>query len=165
MNVAGLNLLSHLEKIDPQSFGREKEKLTVSLTSCLASFTDPREEWSSQEASEQARSILDLVLRPFRAEPKSFGSMITLLLQQYVKPVFAKTKNPAITSRGRKAVASAPTNYLVGDPESELKPWKFHHVYVVTMFRWILENIDVRAFCGTPHNFRFVKAKLSSSHT
>lgn len=155
MNVAGLILLSHLEKIDPQPSGREKEKLTVRLTSCLASFTDPREEWSSQEASEQARSILGLVLRPFRAEPKSFGSLITLLLQQHVKPLFAKTSNPAITSQGRKAVTSTQTNYLLGDPESELKPWKFHHVYVVTMFRWILENLDVRAIMWNPPQISF----------
>ena len=146
MNVAGLILLSHLERIEPSSSGREGEQLTVSLISCLASFTDLREEWSGQKASEEAHCLLAVLLGSFKAESKSFRSLIGVLLEQHVKPLFAKTKNPAITSQGRKAIGSAPTNYLLSDPESELKPWKFHDVYVVTMFRWILENLDVRLF-------------------
>lgn len=142
MNVAGLILLSHLERIEPSSSGREGEQLTVSLISCLASFTDLREEWSGQKASEEAHCLLAVLLGSFKAESKSFRSLIGVLLEQHVKPLFAKTKNPAITSQGRKAIGSAPTNYLLSDPESELKPWKFHDVYVVTMFRWILENLD-----------------------
>lgn len=148
MNVAGLSLLSHLERIDPSSSERAEQKPIISLTSCLVSFTDPREEWSSQEASELSRSLLNPLLRLSRAEPKRFRSFVTVLLEQHVKAQFAKTKNPAITSQGRKAIVVESTNYLVNDPENELKPWKFHHVYVVTMFRWILENLDVRLSIG-----------------
>lgn len=165
MNVVGLSMLSHLERIDPSSFGREEEndleekeeeeRLTLALTSCLASFTDPREEWSSQEASQLAQSLLNILLPPFNAveQKRGFRSLITLLLEQRVKPLFATTaqQNPAITSQGRKAInSSAPSNYhmMSGDPEGrQVKPWKFHHVYVVTMFRWILESIHVRTTC------------------
>lgn len=156
MSVAGLILLSHLEKIDPSSSGKEGEQLTLPLISCLASFTDPREEWSSQEASEQAHSLMNLLVRPFKAESKSFQSLITLLLEQQVKPLFAKTKNPAITSQGRRAIGSPPTNYLISDPETELKRWKSHDVYVVAMFRWILESLDVRLLVRLCDQFCFL---------
>ncbi|MCJ1463434.1 hypothetical protein MMC07_002041 [Pseudocyphellaria aurata] len=160
MNVVGLSVLSHLERIDPSSFGIQEEKdlveeedeerQTLALISCLASFTDPREEWSSQEASQLAHSLLNSLLPRFNAVEQKRGSrsFITLLLELRVKPLFARTtqQNSAITSQGRKAIdGSAPSNYhlMSGDPEGrEAKPWRFHHVYVLTMFRFILESIQ-----------------------
>lgn len=149
--MAGLKVLAHLERIHPWPSGREDEegeaKLTVALTACLASFTDSREEWSGGEASDQAGSLLDHLLRQCDATPERFRSLIAALLEQTVKPLFAQTKNLAITAQGRKAIGAAnPTRGYVGsmEPESELKPWKFHRVYVVAVFRWILENLEVR---------------------
>ncbi len=140
MNVAGLNLLSHLEIISPSS----EEEPTLSLISCAASFADSREAWSCLEASVLANSLLRNALKSSGAERKKIQAWITVLLQEHIKPQFSKSKNPAITPQGRKAINPAPTSYMIGAPEGEVKPWKFDHVYIVAVFRWILENIDVR---------------------
>lgn len=146
MNVAGIQLLSHLEEAYPcaKGEGGGEEKITVSLIACLASFTDPREKWSGQEAFQQAHLLLSKILKPFRAETERFQGLIAVLLETQVKIVFAKSKNPSVTAQGRKAINPAPTTYMVSDAENEVKPWKFQHIYIVTVFRWLLQNVNVR---------------------
>ena len=149
MNVAGISLLSHLEEMYPladeeeQEEEEERRETTVSLVVCLSSFTDPRDQWSGPEASQLAHLLLSTILQRFRVETKRLQALIAVLLKTRVKPLFAKSRNPTVTAQGRKAIDPAPTIYMVGEAESEIKPWKFQHVYIVTVFRWILQNLDV----------------------
>ena len=140
MNVAGLHLLSLLEKISPAS----DDEITVNVVSCLASFTDTREKWSCPEASEQAYLLLNTMLSQLKGEPERFQALISRLLEEHVKPLFVKTKNPAVTARGRRVLEPPPSTYMASDPDTEIKPWKFHDIYIVTVLRWILQSLTVK---------------------
>lgn len=151
MNLAAIHLLFHLEEFCPSA---PDATTTVSLISCLASFTDLQDKWSGLEASQQADLLLRSILRQFRVEAKKFQALIRELLEARVKPLFAKSKNMAITAQGRKAIDPVSTSYLVSEAESEaeseVKPWKSDHLYISTVLRWIVQNQDVRLeLCST----------------
>ena len=77
--------------------------------------------------------------------PDHLPDLLHHLLQERVKPIFAKSKNPAITPQGRKAIDPLPTNDTMhSDLDIESKPWKYRVVYIVTVFRWILMHLNVR---------------------
>ena len=69
--------------------------------------------------------------------------LATDLLKEKIKPLFAKSKNPAITAAGRKAISPLPVPIEHSIDESELKPWKCRDVYIVTVFEWALRQLDV----------------------
>jgi len=65
------------------------------------------------------------------------------LLRERIKPLFAKSKNPAVTPAGRKAITPLPVPIEHGVDEVEIKPWKYGDCYIVTVFEWVLQQLDV----------------------
>jgi hypothetical protein len=144
MNIAGLDLLSQLEKIMPTG---ESDQL-LALIVCLASFTDQREPWSSPNASRLATSyVTHLIEAETRRGPQRLCAVLTDLLQLHVKPVFAKVKNNAITQQGRKAIDPPPIILTPYAPEEEIKPWNLDKAYILPVYGWVLGQLDV----PTPH--------------
>lgn len=136
MSLLGIIILTRLQNIKPLS---ENEDIVLVLT-CLASFTDLDDPWTCSEARDQARSLSE-----HYAASGDISSMLTRLLQERIKPLFANTKNPAITQQGRKAInplTSAATAH--SDVDSEPKIWKYRDAYSVTVFQWVLKHLDVR---------------------
>lgn len=142
MNLAGLHLLSHLERICP-ACGR---KSTLSLLSCVISFLEPQEAWSCPETAELASAFTGRILNEFECKQQKIQFAIIGLLEDHVKPQFAMSKSSALTGQGRKAIYLATDNQAYSDDEARIKPWKFDHVYTVTILQWIMENLDVRIF-------------------
>lgn len=142
MNLAGLHLLSHLERICP-AYDR---KSTLSLLSCVISFLEPQEAWSSPEIAELANAFIGRTLDDFECRQQKIQFAIIGLLEDHVKPQFAMSKSSALTGQGRKAIYPATDNQTYSDDEAQIKPWKFDHVYIVTVLQWIMENLDVRIF-------------------
>lgn len=142
MNLAGLNLLSHLERICPAN----DRKSMLSLLSCVISFLEPQEAWSSPETAELANAFIGRILNEFEYKQQKIQFAIIGLLEDHVKPQFAMSKSSALTWQGRKAIYMATDNQTYSDDEAQLKPWKFDHVYIVTVLQWIMENLDVRIF-------------------
>lgn len=141
MNVAGLNLLSRLERITPTQNGDQ----LLTLIACLASFTDQREPWSSTAASEQAKLILGHILEiEGHNGQQRLRAVLTDLLQLHVKPVFAKFKNAAITRQGRKAVDPPPSRMVHHEPEEEMKAWEFSKAHTISVYGWVLSQLDVK---------------------
>jgi hypothetical protein len=141
MNVAAIILLSRLENITPTSDGDQ----LLALIACLASFTDQRDPWSSPEASDQARLLLNHILETEgRGGRQKLGALLTGLLELHVKPVFVKVKNAAITRQGRKALDPAPGNVASHEFE-DIKPWNSDKLYIVTLYGWVLSHLDVLA--------------------
>ena len=138
MMVAGLRLLSHLQHTVPQSFNKDTEVL-----SCLASFSDKRDPWTSPEAFEEASSLLKSYITGERATSKNLGDAVTDLLRATIKPLFTQSTNPSLTKQGRKAINSLPIKSEPTEFEVEGKPWKFRAPYVVTVFAWLLNQMDV----------------------
>ena len=140
MAVAGLRLLSHLQRLVPTL----DENPAPDIVTSLASFTDPRDPWTRPEAFETASALLvNLLRRGQTTTPKFLSKMLAILLQDMVRPSFTKTKNSAITEQGRKANYRLPSAVGFGDSEVEMKPWKFRDVHILTVFRWTLGKLDV----------------------
>lgn len=135
LNFQGLLLLSRLPKDVPL----DSDDSTVPVFSCLASFSDESDPWTSPKTQELACSLAKEY-----AVPDHLPALLHGLLQERIKPLFAKSKNPAITQQGRKAIDPLPSNGTAhGDLDTESKPWKYRDVYIVTVFRWILKHLDV----------------------
>lgn len=142
MNIAGLSILSHLEKITPTQDGDQ----LLAMIACLATFTDQREPWSSPAASEQAISFLNYIFETEgRRRPQKLKALLTDLLQLHVKPVFAKFQSSVITQQGRKAIDLTSRDAAPQEPEEETKPWKFKKAYIISVYGWVLNQLDVNA--------------------
>ena len=144
--ATGLRLLLHLQGIE-HSYGHE---LPTELMICLASFTHADDPWTSQISLVEASTLLGVYVKMSKAEPGRFQTLLTNLLREHVKPAFAKSKNLAITPAGRKAITALPPKLEASIDEPKSKPWKYGQVYLITVFEWILGQLDVR-FLITRH--------------
>ena len=137
MSLSGILLLSRLQDFKPLS---EDESVVVILT-CLASFTDDNDPWTCPRAQELAHSLSEDY-----AASRDLSAILTVILQERIKPLFVKTKNSAITQQARKAIDPLPSAAAAhSDLDGENKPWKYRNTYVVTVFQWVLSHLDVRA--------------------
>ena len=136
MSLLGVLTLSRLEKIQPFS----KDESIVAVLTCLASFTDLDDRWTDPKAMEYACSLSEDY-----AASDNLPPTLTEILQDRVKPLFAKTNLPAITRQSRKAIDPVPSASTAhSDLEAEAKPWKYRDAYIVTVFRWVLSHLNVR---------------------
>lgn len=88
---------------------------------------------------QQARSLAENSVLP-----ENISGVLHALLHERIKPLFARSKNPAVTQQGRKAIDPLPVNATAhSDIDVEAKPWKYRDMYIVTVFRWVLKHLDV----------------------
>lgn len=136
LSLLGIQLLTRLQNLGPLL----KDESVVAILTCLASFTDLSNPWTYSKARDHAYSLSEGY-----AASGNLSSILTGLLQEQVKPLFAKTKNPAITQQGRKAIDPLPSAATThSDLDGEAKPWKYRNSYIVTVFQWVLKHLDVR---------------------
>ncbi|PLB51207.1 hypothetical protein P170DRAFT_355037 [Aspergillus steynii IBT 23096] len=108
----------------------------------LASFTSNHDPWTSPETQARANALLTVQFTSLRSDPDEneiFWATIEDTLKQKIRPLFAKTKNPAITASGRKNFHPVPLprfDASMLDPET--KPWKIQNVYATTVLSWII---------------------------
>ena len=138
--LVGLHLLRHLYQIVSIS----QPQLLVTVVVGLATFTDPNDAWTTPEAREEAVSLLGDCLEISKSTHKGTNGLVTALLREEIRPLFAKSKNTALTQQGRKAINPLPEKFEASEQETDIKPWKYHHIHVVTVFKWVLEHVDVR---------------------
>lgn len=134
ISLSGIQLLARLQRMKPLS----EDEHVVTILTCLASFTNLDDLWTCSEAREHAH-----VLSEEYAACKGKSTLLTGILQERIKPLFAKQKNPAVTQQGRKAIgplSSAAT--ACSDLDDEANPWKYRDPYIVTVFQWVLEHLD-----------------------
>ena len=124
-----------------------RSQVSLDLITCLASFTDNRDPWTRSEACEAATALLNNHLSQLTAsDPQALSQILINLLQTRIKPLFSKTNTPVLTDQNRKALYPLPIPLEGSTAEVELKPWKFREVYILTVFRWILNQLDVCLF-------------------
>ena len=164
MSLSGILLLARLKTVELSS---ENEYLVTILT-CLAAFTDLNDPWTCSEASHNAY----ILLRGFEAS-ENLSNTFTSLLQEQIKPLFAKTKNPAITQQGRRAVDPVSGSATIhSDLDGKSKPWKYHDAYSVTVFQWVLKHLGVRIIITSKWTIWLIQqlgivsaGELASSHS
>ncbi|KAL3474006.1 hypothetical protein BJX99DRAFT_248584 [Aspergillus californicus] len=105
----------------------------------LASFTAEEDAWTTHEAYTMSTSLLkDFIVK---SGPSSFWDIMELTLKTRIKPVFAKTKNPAITASSRKNFHPVPLpRFDMSTLDPETKPWKTQDVYITTAFSWAIQQ-------------------------
>ncbi|KAL2011288.1 hypothetical protein VTN00DRAFT_4006 [Thermoascus crustaceus] len=127
---------------------------TVDIVTTLASFTSGKDPWTTKWAREQALSALDSYVSAIRAENDALWSTLEEILKSKIKPLFAKTKNPAITAAGRKNLHPIPQpRFDSGMLDPETKPWKFQNVYATTLFAWIISQYQPSDFVPLEAHF------------
>lgn len=138
--VVGLRLLSHLQRIG----NTNSHELPVELLLCLASYSNIADRWTTQASYLEASTKLEECLVKMEDKPTRIHALLAKLLHENVKPAFAKSKNSAVTPAGRKAISALAPKFEASIDEINLKPWKYRQVHIVTVFEWILKQLDVR---------------------
>ena len=135
MGLKGLVLLSHSRRLVPPL----QDNPDAAVLTSLAAFSDEKDPWNSSSAQQQASDLIKDYTRS-----GDLSAILTSILQERIKPLFSRTENPAITPQGRKAINPRPSNIAThSDIDAEVKSWKFRDVYIVTVFRWVLQFLDV----------------------
>ncbi|KAL8980136.1 MAG: hypothetical protein Q9205_004695 [Flavoplaca limonia] len=135
--VTGLRILSHLQDLNISSFDS-----SAALVACLATFTDLKDPWTTEDSFYLAQSMLTKHIGGVKDDSKRFDRLITELLLDHVKPLFLKSKPSVLTDQGRKAIAPLPGTAVPSDFESGSKPWKFQSPHILTVFYWVLEQLN-----------------------
>ena len=94
------------------------------------------------------KSVADELLSDLQRQRSTSSShnsqtLITVLLEQVVRPSFAQSRSKNITLAGRKAVDPLPQALTASEDENSLKPWKSTQKYVTRVLSWILEHSNV----------------------
>ncbi|KAH2346194.1 hypothetical protein KXW30_008624 [Aspergillus fumigatus] len=124
----------------------QKSTHAVDVITALASFTSEQDSWTTQDSYMKTREILENFVTNAHSEAdSSFWSLIERILKERIKPVFAKTKNPAITAEGRKNFHPVPLprfDASIIDPAT--KPWKISAVYATTVLAWVIAQYQAK---------------------
>lgn len=117
----------------------------MDVITALASFTSEQDSWTTRDTYLESRRILESFATNAHGEAESsFWSLVERILKERIKPVFAKTKNPAITAQGRKNFHPVPLprfDASIIDPAT--KPWKISDVYATTVLAWVIALYQV----------------------
>lgn len=108
----------------------------------LLSFTSPHDPWTTSTSLQDAVTILRSYMEP-ETRLKCWH-ILERVCESKIRPIFAKTKTPAITASGRKKLHPLPQprfDESLFDPET--KPWKHKDVYATTVLEWILAQYTV----------------------
>ena len=114
----------------------------LDVTQLLATFSEPQDPWTTEESHSESKEMLrESTFEPLDETERN--SLLARLLREKVKPSFAKSKNADVTKAGRKAIAPLPLPMEHSIDERELKAWKYRDVHIVTVFDWVLKQLDV----------------------
>jgi hypothetical protein len=138
LSSLGTGILRNLDELLPLSDYQDHAIVTVSL----ATFSDKRDPWTSETAFINAAYLL-AKYNLLTTKPCVLADHV---LQELIRPLFAKSKHPEITTQGRKALRPSPRIHDSSLLKAETKPWRFGKIYSVTVFRWVLLNFKVRPF-------------------
>lgn len=122
-----------------------KAEDAVDIITALASFTSERDPWTTSSSRQDASAALESCSSR-SDDAGAFWAVLGEVLKSRIRPIFAKTKNPAITPGGRKNFHPTPVpRWDASVMDQEMKPWKFQDVYATTVLDWALSRFLVRA--------------------
>ncbi|KAJ5568157.1 hypothetical protein N7450_010643 [Penicillium hetheringtonii] len=106
---------------------------SLDLIVAMASFTSEKDPWTTKASNDYAEAYLNIKCQ------NDLWLIIERLLKEKIRPLFTKTKNPAITSEGRKNLHPMPrTPFEGGALDDSTKPWKNTHIYAPAVLSWII---------------------------
>lgn len=137
-STLAIPVISSLAKLLPIEDAEPLDDVLIAL----ASFTSEQDAWTTPETYTTSTALLNDFVE--RSEASRFWGVVESLLKTRIRPLFAKTKNPAITESGRKNFHPIPLprfDMSILDPET--KPWKMYDVYITTVFSWVVNQYKV----------------------
>ena len=133
----GLLCLSRLCYVASSSIGDD----ILCTIICSASLTNLDDPWTFEPSHREACKLLNRL--PALNYASDSEVLLTRILQEHIKPAFAKTKKPKLTQQSRKALHPPPVATLESDDDVvESKPWKYQDMYIPTVLRWVLTKIQ-----------------------
>lgn len=106
---------------------------SLDLIVAMASFTSEKDPWTTKASNDYAEAYLNIKCQ------NNLWSILEQVLKGKIRPLFTKTKNPAITSEGRKNLHPVPrTPFEGGALDDSTKPWKNTHIYAPAVLSWII---------------------------
>ncbi|OJJ51248.1 hypothetical protein ASPZODRAFT_55687 [Penicilliopsis zonata CBS 506.65] len=131
-----VSIIAYLHDILPI----EKASNTADIIVALASCSSEKDPWTTLETRSKATALLRSYVDRERAKPNpDLWTVVEKTLRQRIRPLFAKTQNPAITAAGRKNFHPVPLpRFDTSTLDPETKPWKIHDVYSTTVFAWLV---------------------------
>lgn len=105
----------------------------------MASFTSEEDPWTTEDTVVESSMHLNVTLQ------RGKWTVIERILKEKIRPLFTKTKNPAITSEGRKNFHPVPPTRFDGSAlDDSTKPWKSTDIYATSVLSWIVSQYTVR---------------------
>jgi hypothetical protein len=107
----------------------------------LVAFADQSQPWTTATAAAAASEALE---RALRAQNVSYF-IADDVLKIYLRGLFSSAKPATITSSGRKAefVTESDAHRSLEIETREGKPWKYHDLRAVPIFKWAVQSSDV----------------------
>jgi len=106
----------------------------------VASFTSKQDPWVTEDSLLEA----DMYLNVHCQDKGELRLILERVLKEKTRPLFAKTKNPAITSEGRKNFHPVPPTRFDGSSlDDSTRPWKNTDIYAATVLSWIISKYNV----------------------
>lgn len=104
----------------------------------MASFTSMEDPWTTEDSENEAAMHLNVQLQYDK------WHAIEQVLKEKIRPLFTKTKNPAITSEGRKNLHPVPPTRFDGSAlDDSTKPWKNTDIYATRVLSWVISQYEV----------------------
>ncbi|KAG0158313.1 hypothetical protein PDIDSM_5826 [Penicillium digitatum] len=103
-------------------------------------FANKQTPWATADSYNAASMLMNVWVQNTR-HSDTFWPVIDFILRERIRPLFAKTKNPAITSAGRKNFHPRTLpRFGASDLDTSAKPWKTTDVYVAAVLSWMLSQ-------------------------
>ncbi|KAH8594490.1 hypothetical protein B0O99DRAFT_625064 [Bisporella sp. PMI_857] len=100
-------------------------------------FVSSRDSWVTSAIIRTAQKHLS----HYNSQVTSREFIVNFLLQNFIRPLFSKSRPSTITSTGRKAIPSSePPKRFDAAAETRDKPWKYRKPYAVTVLEWTVQN-------------------------
>lgn len=111
-----------------------KSPNSVLALACYTSKSDP---WTTDKAADNAQ-VLKLRKKPLP------WSTVDEILRENIRPLFKNSKNPSITSQGRKNFHPIPLSRFESlSLDESNKPWKNTNIYATRVLSWVIEQYQV----------------------
>lgn len=111
----------------------------------MAIFTSEQEPWSTTETATEACMFINVACQD------RMSSILERLLKEKIRPLFSKSRNPAVTREGRKDLHPVPLPRFDGSIlDDSTRPWKNTDIYATSLLRWIVSQYTVWSGSNTP---------------
>lgn len=115
-----------------------KVKLRDDELITIIAFTDAHQPWSSEAAAAEALKIAD---SQFAVRSRD-SFVVDGILQNYLRPLFSKSRPATVTASGRKAEFSEEADPHQGleNETRKIKPWKYGDLRATSVFAWAVAS-------------------------